>query len=87
MNPASLESFLALIYADPAARARFKADPAGEAQRAGLSPEEALALSSLNWSDLQLASRSFANKRRAKSLSKRGRGLWQRCLRALRLTS
>jgi len=85
MNPPSLESFLAKIYTDPDARARFKADPGGEARRAGLSGEEAVALASLNWCDLELASRSFQNKRRAKTLSKSSRGWWQRCLHAFRL--
>ena len=87
MNQTALESFLARIYADATAREQFKSDPAGEAQRAGLSPELALALSSLNWSDLELASRSFRNKRRAKSRYKRSDGLWKRLLRLFRLTS
>ena len=39
MGP-TLESFLARLYTDAAARARFLEDPRGEAARAGLSEAE-----------------------------------------------
>ena len=42
MSSKLFEAFLAKIYVDAKARTRFLSDPLGEAQRAGLSPEEAL---------------------------------------------
>ena len=43
MSPSALEAFLVLIYANSAARARFKADPYDEAKRAGFSDNEVAA--------------------------------------------
>src|SRR5256885_8064730 len=44
MSTTAFEAFLARIYVDPDARARFKADPYAEARRGGLSPEECAAI-------------------------------------------
>jgi hypothetical protein len=66
MNRSALESFLASIYVDSAARARFTADPSGEALRAGLSPEECASLASLDRINLELVARSLSRKRQAK---------------------
>ena len=63
MNSALFEAFLAKIYVNAKARTKFLADPLGEAQRAGLSPEEALDLQNIDWVGLKLASRSFEKKR------------------------
>ena len=63
MSTALFEAFLARIYVDANARTEFLSDPLGEAQRAGLSPEEAQALQNIDWVGLKLASRSFAKKR------------------------
>ena len=63
MSSKLFEAFLAKIYVDAKARARFLSDPLGEAQRAGLSPEEALDLQNIDWVGLKLASRSFEKKR------------------------
>jgi len=63
MSSTLFEAFLAKIYVDAKARTRFLSDPLGEAQRAGLSPEEALDLQNIDWVGLKLASRSFEKKR------------------------
>ena len=63
MSSKLFEAFLAKIYVDAKARTRFLSDPLGEAQRAGLSPEEALDLQNMDWVGLKLASRSFEKKR------------------------
>jgi hypothetical protein len=58
-----LERFLAALYADASALRRFLGDPAGEAARAGLGPDEARALEAMDRGDLLLAARSFERKR------------------------
>ena len=63
MTGPAFEAFLARIYTDAEARARFLADPAGEARRAGLSDEESAALASVDRAGLALAAESFARKR------------------------
>jgi len=63
MSSALFEAFLAKIYVDPKARKEFMTDPLGEAERAGLSPEEGVALQNIDWVGLKLASRSFEKKR------------------------
>ena len=63
MSSMLFEAFLAKIYVDARARTQFLSDPLGEAQRAGLSPEEALDLQNIDWVGLKLASRSFEKKR------------------------
>lgn len=63
MSSAPFEAFLARIYVDGKARREFFADPAGEAERAGLSPEETRALENTDWVGLELAGRSFERKR------------------------
>ena len=63
MSSTLFEAFLAKIYVNAKARTKFLADPLGEAQRAGLSPEEALDLQNIDWVGLKLASKSFEKKR------------------------
>jgi hypothetical protein len=46
MSARAFESFLARIYVDAGARARFKENPRAEAERAGLSDAECTALES-----------------------------------------
>ena len=58
------ESYLARLYLDKEARARFLADPRGEAARAGFHPTECEALANLDRVGLELASQSFARKRK-----------------------
>jgi hypothetical protein len=61
----AFEAFLARIYVDDGARARFLQDPAGEAARAGLAPDEIAALERIDREGLELAAASIAAKRRA----------------------
>ncbi|HEX6096482.1 MAG TPA: hypothetical protein VF432_09180 [Thermoanaerobaculia bacterium] len=59
----TLEAFLARLYVDDAFRARFLADPAGEATRAGFDAATAERLANIDRVGLQLAAESFARKR------------------------
>jgi hypothetical protein len=89
MNGSALESFLASIYVDSAARARFTADPSGEARRAGLSPEECVALASLDRNNLELVARSLSHKRQAKQRARKlslAQKIWQAVRRTFRVT-
>ena len=61
MSPA-FEGFLAQLYVDPAARARFLADPEAETRRAGLGAEERAALVAIDRVGLELAAASFEKK-------------------------
>jgi hypothetical protein len=63
----AFEAFLARIYTDDGARARFLADPRGEAMRAGLRGAEVDALERVDRVGLELAAESFARKRRTRS--------------------
>jgi len=78
----NLERFLATIYVDPAARARFLASPEIEAYRAGLSEEQCLKLKEIDVTGLQMASRGFARKRAAKQAASdsSASGWWLRIL-------
>lgn len=60
MNFPRFEAFLARIYVDPEARARFLADPAGEGRRARLTEAERAALERIDGVGLELAAVSFA---------------------------
>ena len=66
MSAREFETFLARIYVDRGARARFKENPRAEAQRAGLSDEECAALENADFVGLEMAARSFARKRQLK---------------------
>jgi hypothetical protein len=63
VSMSALEHFLAKIYVDPAARARFLADPRAEAARAGLPEQQCRALEKIDRVGLEMAARSFAHKR------------------------
>jgi hypothetical protein len=65
-SSAALLPFLARLYTNDDARSRFLDAPDQEAIAAGLTDEEALALSEINAGDLVVAARSFAKKRRRK---------------------
>lgn len=60
------EAFLATIYVDAAARARFLADPHSEAVRAGLDEREIAAVEKIDRLDLQMAAHSLRHKRAGK---------------------
>lgn len=63
MSTAALETFLARLYTDAEARARFTADPRGEARRAGLSAEDCAALDRCDRIGMEMAAESFGRKR------------------------
>ena len=63
MSSVTLETFLARLYTDEAARARFSADPEGEALRAGLSAVESAAMAASDRVGLEMAAASFGHKR------------------------
>jgi len=69
LSAQALEGFLARIYADAGARAKFRANPRAEAQRAGLNEAEYAAMARMDWTELELAARSFAKKRAGKQKS------------------
>lgn len=72
---AAFEAFLARIYTDAGARARFLEDPRGEAARSGLDPREQQALAAVDRVGLEMAARSFAAKRAA--ATPRRRAWWR----------
>jgi hypothetical protein len=78
----NLEQFLATIYVDPAARARVLASPEAEASRAGLSEQQCLKLKEIDFTGLEMASRSFARKRASKQAASASSnsGRWLRIL-------
>ena len=63
MSATRFEAFLAKIYVDERARARFLADPSGEATKAGLAPLEVEALERIDRVGLDLISKSLERKR------------------------
>ena len=63
MSAQNLEAFLAKIYVDEKARARFLADPRGEASKAGLSEPEIQALENIDMIGLELTVQSLQRKR------------------------
>lgn len=58
-----VEALLAKLYTDAAARERWRADPDGEARRAGLDGDAHAAMMRLDRPGLELTARSFARKR------------------------
>lgn len=63
MSAQNLEAFLAKIYVDEKARARFLADPRREANKAGLSESEIQALENIDLIGLELTVQSLQRKR------------------------
>ena len=63
---ARFEAFLARIYVDAEARARFLADPPAAVAAAGLSPAEAGAALNLDRLGLEMTVRSLQHKRVSK---------------------
>ena len=70
MRP-EFETFLARLYTDAPLRARFLANPRGEAERHQLTAEECEALDRIDRSGLELSARSFAHKRALKRAARR----------------
>jgi hypothetical protein len=71
MSSQALEAFLARIYVNPEARARFLSDPSAEAARAGLSEAECAAVRDIDRPGLELAARSI-EKKRSRKVHRRG---------------
>jgi hypothetical protein len=67
MSAPAFEAFLARLYVDAEALARFLADARGEATLAGLAPDEVEALVRIDRVGLEMAARSFAAKRMHRS--------------------
>jgi hypothetical protein len=63
MSDSRFEAFLAKIYVDESARAKFLADPRGEAARAGLTAQEVEAAARIDRVGLDLLAKSLARKR------------------------
>ena len=63
---ARFETFLAEIYVDAEARARFLADPRAAATAAGLTPPEIAAAEKLDRLGLHMTAHSLQHKRAAK---------------------
>ena len=66
MSAPRLEAFLAKIYVDEKARARFLVDPSGEAVKAGLTELEVEAVERIDRVGLELISKSLERKRRGR---------------------
>lgn len=74
MSSPAFEGFLARLYVDPAFRARFLADPEGEARRSGLSCGDQAAVRAIDRVGLEMAAKSYELKREAKSRTGPARG-------------
>ena len=85
MSARAYEAFLARLYVDAEARARFERDPEGEGRRAGLGADECRALADIDRLGLELAAASYAWKRQyAAAAARNGRGLVGRLVSVLR---
>jgi hypothetical protein len=71
VSASGFEDFLVLLYVDANARARFKANPCTELDRADLTDEERGALLAIDWVGLEMAARSFDRKRESKHRQRR----------------
>ena len=63
MSESRLESFLARIYVDAAAREKFLADPRGEAVKAGLAAHEIDDLANIDRDGLEMFAHSLEHKK------------------------
>jgi hypothetical protein len=66
VNGATFESFLARIYVDADARAKFLADPRGEATRAGLAAQEVESVVNIDRVGLEMFAHSLRHKKAQK---------------------
>jgi len=67
VNDPKMEKFLASLYVDAKARARFLDAPREEATRAGLNPKQCDALAAIDRVGLEMAAHSFERKRQKKN--------------------
>jgi hypothetical protein len=63
MNDSQLEAFLARIYVDEKARAKFLADPRGEATKAGLTAQQVEDVVNIDREGLELFAHSLERKK------------------------
>jgi hypothetical protein len=63
MNDSRLETFLARIYVDRDARAKFLEDPRGEATNAGLTPQQVEDVVKIDRDGLELLAASLERKK------------------------
>lgn len=63
MSDSLLEGFLARLYVDEKARAKFLADPRGEAAKAGLTPEQIEDVVKIDREGLELLAESLKRKK------------------------
>ena len=63
MNHSHLEAFLARIYVDERARAKFLADPRGEATKAGLTAQQVEDVVKIDRDGLELFAHSLETKK------------------------
>lgn len=66
MSASRFEGFLAKLYVDERARAKFLADPCGEAVKAGLTPQEVEAVARIDRVGLDLFTTSLERKRQGR---------------------
>ena len=65
MSDSRLETFLARIYVDQQARAKFLADPRGEAMKAGLTAQQIDDVVKIDREGLELFARSLERKKQS----------------------
>jgi hypothetical protein len=68
MSASRFEAFLAKLYVDESARAKFLADPRGESIKAGLTAQEIEAVERIDRVGLDLFAQSLKKKRRRRFL-------------------
>ena len=73
MSASIVEAFLARIYVDAQARARFLSNSTVEARAAGLSPDEVEAVKQIDQIGLELLALSLERKRQKQCAKGRGR--------------
>ena len=66
MNDSRLETFLARIYVDQKARAKFLADPHGEATKAGLTAQQVEDVIKIDRDGLDLLAQSLERKKQGR---------------------
>ncbi len=69
MSAPQFEAFLAKVYVDESARAKFLADARGEAMKAGLTAQEVEAVAKIDRVGLDLFTKSLERKRRGRFVS------------------
>ena len=66
MSGSRLEAFLARIYVDPSERAKFLADPRGEATKAGLTAQQVEDVIKIDRDGLELFAHSLEKKKQSR---------------------